>query len=108
MLNAIQMCAQEAICVPRFLATFLRHPLKVGFDVRISLVCMHEGRFPAGGRFHFSFVFLDFTSTCGEQRFSHTKSEASAYEQLILASTPGKNLRKLRKDNNYLEKFDIY
>ena len=25
----------------------------VGFDVRISLVCMNEGRFPAGERFHF-------------------------------------------------------
>ena len=37
------------------------------------------------------FVFLDFSSTCGEQPFSHTKSEASEYEQLILASTPGKS-----------------
>ena len=46
------MCAQEAICVLRLLATFLRHPLKVGFDVRISLVCMSKGCFPAGGRFH--------------------------------------------------------
>ena len=41
---------------------------------------MNKGRFPEGGRFHFFFVFLDFTSTCGEQPFSHTKSKASAYE----------------------------
>ena len=26
------------------------------------------------------FVFLDFTSTCGEQPFSRTKSKTSAYE----------------------------
>ena len=28
----------------------------------------------------FSFALLDFTSTCGEQPFSHTKSKASEYE----------------------------
>ena len=28
--------------------------------------------------------------------------------QLILASTPGKSLRRFRKDNNHLEKFDTY
>ena len=54
----------------------------------------------------FAFVFLDFTSTCGEQPFSHTKSKASECEQLILASTPGKSLRRFRKDNNHLEKFE--
>ena len=43
---------------------------------------MNEGRFPEGGRFTFSFVFLDFTCTCREQPFRHTKSKASAYEQL--------------------------
>ena len=69
---------------------------------------MNEDRFPEGGRFHF-FVFLDFTSTCREQPFSHTKSKASEYEQLILASNPGnKRLRRFRKDNNHLEKFDTY
>ena len=54
------------------------------------------------------FVFLDFTSTCEEQPFSHTKSKASEYEQSILASTLGKNLRRFKKDNNRLEKFDTY
>ena len=39
---------------------------------------------------------------------SDTKSKASEYEQLILASTPGKSLRRLIKDNNHLEKFDTY
>ena len=46
------------------------------------------------------------TSICGEQPFGHTKSKASEYEHLILASTPGKSLRRFRKDNNHLEKFD--
>ena len=73
----INVCSGGDLC-SLFLATFLRHPLKVGFDVRISLVCMNEVRFPAGGRFHF--LVLDFTSTCGEQPFSHTKSEIFAYE----------------------------
>ena len=49
---------------------------------------------------------LDFTSTCGEQLFSRTKSKVSAYEQLILASSPGKSLRRFRNDNNDLEKSD--
>ena len=53
---------------------------------------MNEGRFPAP----FSFVFRDFTY--GEQPFGHTKSKASDHEQLILVSTPGKSLRRLRKD----------
>ena len=69
---------------------------------------MNEGHFHGGEIFPFSFVFLDFTYTCREQPFSPTKSKASEYEQLILASTPGKSLRKFRKDNNHLEKFDIY
>ena len=45
---------------------------------------MNEGRFPAGGRFH----FLLFSETLpshagggGEQPFGHTKSKASEYEQ---------------------------
>ena len=39
------MCAQEAICVPRFFSNSSETPcMKVGFDVRTS---------PAGGRFHF-------------------------------------------------------
>ena len=67
---------------------------------------MNEGRFPEGGRFHF--LLSSETSTCDEQPFSHTKRKASEYEQLILASTPGKNLRRFRKDNNLLEKFDTY
>ena len=38
MLNAIQMCAQEAICVPRF-KQFSETPcMKVGLGVMISLV----------------------------------------------------------------------
>ena len=44
-----------------------------------------------------SFVYLGFTSTCGEQPFGHTKSKASEYEQLILASNPGKSLRRSGK-----------
>ena len=43
-----------------------------------------------------------------EQALSHTKSKASEYEQLILASAPGKSLRWFRKDKNHLEKFDTY
>ena len=82
---------------------------------------MNEGFFPQVG---FSIFFClpgpllagnsllvmqkHFTSTCGEQPFNHTKSKASAYEYLILASTPGKSLRRSRKDNNRLEKFDTY
>ena len=66
---------------------------------------MTEGRFPAGET-PFSFVFLDFTFTCGDQPFSHTKSKVSSYEYLILASMPGKSLRRFRKDNNHLEKSD--
>ena len=62
---------------------------------------MTEGRFPAGERLKFSFVFLDFTSTCGEQLFSHTESK-------VAASTPGRSLRRFRKDNNHLEKSDAY
>ena len=54
----------------------------------------------------FSFVFQDFT--CGKQPFSYTKSKASEYEWLILASTTGKSLRRFRKDDNHLEKFDTY
>ena len=70
---------------------------------------MNEGRFPGGEIFHVpQFVFLDFTSTCGEQPFSHTESKASKYEQLMLASTPGKSLRRFRKDNNHMKKFDTY
>ena len=79
-LNAIQMCAQEEICVPRLLAIFLRHPVS-------RLVLMWEfpssdewGPFSRRWEIPFSFVFLDFTSTCGEQPFSPTKSKASAYE----------------------------
>ena len=69
---------------------------------------MSESRFPGGEGIPFSYVFLDVTSTSGEQPFSRTKSKASEYEQLILASTPGKSLRRFWKDNNHLEKFDTY
>ena len=69
---------------------------------------MNEGPFSRRWENPFAFVFLDFTSTCEEQPFSHTKSKASKYEQLILAFTSGKSLRRLRKDNNHLEKFDTY
>ena len=55
---------------------------------------------------HFFFVFLNVTFTCWEQPFSHTKVKVSSYEQLILASMPGKSLRRFRKDNNKLEKPD--
>ena len=64
--------------------------------------------FPEVGIPFFFFVFQDFTSTCGEQPFSPTKTKASEYEHLILASNPGKSLRRFRKDNNHLEKFDAY
>ena len=54
--------------------------MKIGFNVNDFLRMMNESRFPECGRFRFLFVFLDFTSTCGEQPFRHTKSKASAYE----------------------------
>ena len=38
------------------------------------------GPFSQRWQIPFSFVFLDFTSTCREQPFSHTKSKASANE----------------------------
>ena len=61
---------------------------------------MNEGRFRGDGRFHLLLSkFLDFTSTCREQPFSHTKSKVSEYEQLILVSTPGKSLRRFRKQS---------
>ena len=39
-----------------------------------------EVRFPGRERLHFFFVFLDFTFTCWQQPFSHTKSKVSSYE----------------------------
>ena len=66
---------------------------------------MNEGRFPQVGDSIF-FCLPRLYLCMGEQPFSHTKSKASEYEQLILASTPGKSLRRFRKDNNHLEKFD--
>ena len=56
---------------------------------------MNDGRFPAGWRFHF---LLSSETLPLLVSFSHTKIKASEYEQLILASTPGKNLRTFRKD----------
>ena len=73
------MCAQEASCVPRLLAIFLRHPVKVGFDVRISLILWIRAVFSKVEDSIF-FVFLDFISVWEEQPFSHTKSKASAFE----------------------------
>ena len=61
---------------PVFQLSFLTPCMKVGFDVRISLVWVFSRRW----EIPFSFVFLDFTFTCGEQPFGHTKSKASAYE----------------------------
>ena len=67
------MCAHEAICVPRFLAIFLKHPLW-------RLVLMwgfpssdEWGLFSRSWEISFSFAFPDFTSTCGEQPFSQVK-----------------------------------
>ena len=50
----LNVCSGGDLCSP-FFSNFSETPcMKVGFDVRISLVClMNEGRFPAGGRFHF-------------------------------------------------------
>ena len=45
------MCAQEAICVPRF-QQFSETPcVKIGFEDFLHL--MNEGRFPESGRFDF-------------------------------------------------------
>ena len=101
----INVCLGGDLC-SQFFINFSETPcMKVGFDVKGFPSSDHEDR---NWEIPFSFVFLDFTSTCGEQLFSHTKNKASEYEQLILASTPGKNLRRFRKDNNHLEKFDTY
>ena len=59
------MCAQEAICVPRFFSNFSETPfVKIGFEDFLRL--MNEGRFLEGGRFHFLCLpRLKFTSTSG-------------------------------------------
>ena len=49
---------------------------------------------------------FDFSKLPGDREFD--KGRDSAYEYLILASTPGKCLRSFRKDNNHLENFDTY
>ena len=67
---------------------------------------MNEGRFLGDGRFHFLLSSKTLPLLEEEQSFSYTKSKTSEYEQLILASTPGKSLRRFRKNNNPLEKFD--
>ena len=97
----INVCTGGDLCSP-FFSNFSETPcINVRFDVLKDFSClMNEGRFLQVGESIF-FVFLDFTSTCGEQPFSQTKSKASEYEQLILASTPGKSLRRFRKDSNH-------
>ena len=56
---------------------------KVGFDP--GYIEIKGLGFPSSDVSHrweipFSFVFVGFISTCGEQPFSHTKSKASEYE----------------------------
>ena len=66
----INVCTRGDLCSSFFFSNFSETPcMKVGFDVRISPHLMNEGRFPQVGDIPFSFVFLDFTSTCGEQPF---------------------------------------
>ena len=43
------MCAQEAICVPRFLAIFLKHPVGRLVLCKDFPSLMNEGRFPHVG-----------------------------------------------------------
>ena len=75
------MCAQEAICVPNFSETPC---VKIGFDVRISFVWWMRAVFPkVGDSIFFCLPRLYFYLR--EQPFSHTRSRASAYKQLILA-----------------------
>ena len=72
----LNVCSGGDLCSP-FFSNFSETPcMKVGFNVRISLRLMNEGRFPAGGRFH----FLLPSQTCREQPFSHAKNKASAHE----------------------------
>ena len=59
-------------------------------------------------RYSIFFCLLRLYLYLWERPFSHTKSKASECEQLILASTPGKTLRRFWKDNDHLEKFDTY
>ena len=66
---------------------------------------MNEGRFPGGGIFHFLLSSWTLPPLAGNSLLVITKSKASEYEQLVLASTRGKSLRRFRKDN-HLEKFD--
>ena len=50
--------------------------MKIGFNVNDFLRMMNESRFPECGRFlPFSFVFLDFTSTCGDSLFVIQKAK---------------------------------
>ena len=69
MLKRHIMCAQEAIYVPRFFGNFSETAcMQVGFDVRISPVWWMRA-VSRRWEISVSFVFLDFTSTCGEQPF---------------------------------------
>ena len=86
----INVCSGGDLCSPFFSNFSIWDTLcEDWFWCKDFLRLMNEGRFAESGRFHFFFVFLDFTSTCGEQPSSHTKSKASAYQQLILARGGG-------------------
>ena len=52
---------------------------------------MNEGRFPQEGDIPFSFVFRDFTSTCGEQPFRACSHDPGTAHCLGATHCPGVN-----------------
>ena len=94
----INVCSGGDLCSP-FLSNFSETPcVKVGFDVKGF---PSRTIFPEVGDSIFFCLPRPYLNLRGTV-LSHTKSKASEYEQLILASTPGKSLRRFRKDNNHL------
>ena len=71
---------------------------------------MNEGRFPGGGRFHFllSSWTLPLIADAGNSLSVIQKGKLLNMNSDFWLPPQVKSLRRFRKDNNNLEKFDTY
>ena len=69
---------------------------------------MNEGRFPAGGRFHFLLPSQTLPLLAGNSLLVIRRAKLLKMNSYFWLPPKGKSLRRFRKDNNHFEKFDTH